>query len=137
MPEAMPLPNFEEEKNNKEPDLDEKFLMRITQLEDEWKTLQKKIEEMPNGTEKDILIINRQNLEKSMREYRKSYNRYTKNKKLNSLQEKIGKKNVAEVIDFQKEKRKRKERKEIDPKTKKLIGEKFLDDYKNFRKKRI
>ena len=133
MPEAMPVPNFEGDEKNQDIGSDEKTLRKINELENKWKKLRNQIENTRDEEEKQILIINQRDLEKIIRQQYKYYDKVRNDKELNNLRKKAGEKNVAEVIDINKE---RKRRAKLTEDEKKLVGQNFLSDIETLKEKR-
>ena len=139
MPETMPAPNFEKDEKNIEMNPDKRLTNSLAELKEKEEKIIKKINNA-KGNEKQILEMDLENIKNQIKRYedsiKRSFKRNIKRKKTENLKKDVGEKKLAEVIDFQKEKRKREEGKKIDEETKKSIGGNFLADYENFRKKR-
>ena len=140
MQEAMPSPNFAIDKKNIEMDPDERLTNSLAELKEKEEEIIKKINNAADE-EKKILEMDLEDVKNQIKRYEdsvgRSLKRNIKRKKTKNLEKAVGEKKLAEVIDFKKEKRKRKKGKEIDAETKKSVGKEFLADYENFRKRKI
>lgn len=139
MQEAMHAPNFEGVEKNIEMDPDKRLINSLAELKEKEEEIIEKINNAADE-EKKILEMDLEDIKNQIKRYEdsigRSFKRNIERKKTKNLEKAVGEKKLAEVIDFQEEKRKIEKRKEIDAETKKSVGENFLAGYEDFRKKR-
>ncbi|MEA2088964.1 MAG: hypothetical protein U9O55_03955 [Patescibacteria group bacterium] len=139
MQETMPVRNLEEGKKNIKMDPDKRLVDSLTELKEKKGKIIEKISNAADE-EKQILEMDLDDIKNQIRRQEeaieRSLKRNIKRKKIKNLEKDVGTEELAKVFDFQKEKRKREKKKEVDSETKQSVGEKFLADYENFRKRK-
>ncbi|MBU4347349.1 hypothetical protein KJ586_03100 [Patescibacteria group bacterium] len=142
MRESANLNQFDQQPAEESADV--KLLKRINNLKERKKEIEKTISETNDLDKRAILEFDLEDIKKRISQCPGSIKAYNKNRRISGIEKIAGEENVAEVLDFKREKRAKNERRavEIEPKTeipkdiKGSAGPGFLAGLKEFRESR-
>lgn len=123
---------------------DVKLLRRINNLEEKKKEILRKISETEDIGQREILEFDLKDVERQINQCPGAINKYREKKEISDLSKAAGEKNVAEMLNYKREKRAKNERQAVEnePKTKipkdikNLVNPEFLAGLEKFKEDR-